>query len=71
MRKADIAAAVGLSTFGLSSPAQVIATKFVDGDAPKGTEMQRPLCPYPQRARSKGEGDASAAASFACAVDKN
>jgi len=52
------------------APAQVIATKFVDGDASKGIEMQRPLCPYPQRAWYKGDGDTSAAASFACAVDK-
>jgi feruloyl esterase len=52
------------------APAQVIATKFVGGDASKGIEMQRPLCPYPQRAWYKGEGDTSAAANFACAVDK-
>jgi feruloyl esterase len=52
------------------APAQVIATKFVDGDASKGIEMQRPLCPFPQRAWYKGDGDANAAANFACAVDK-
>jgi feruloyl esterase len=52
------------------APAQVIATKFVGGDASKGIEMQRPLCPYPQRAWYKGDGDTGAAASFACAVDK-
>ena len=52
------------------APAQVIATKFVGGDASKGIEMQRPLCPYPQRAWYKGDGDTSAAANFACAVDK-
>ena len=52
------------------APARVIATKFVGGDASKGIEMQRPLCPYPQRAWYKGEGDTNAAANFACAVDK-
>ena len=50
------------------APAQVIATKFVDGDASKGIAMQRPLCPYPQRAWYKGEGDANSAANFVCAV---
>ncbi len=52
------------------APDQVIATKYVGGDASKGIEMQRPLCPYPQRAWYKGEGDTNAAASFVCAVDK-
>jgi feruloyl esterase len=52
------------------APDQVIATKFVDGDAAKGVEMQRPLCPYPQRAWYKGEGDTNAAASFVCSVDR-
>jgi feruloyl esterase len=52
------------------APAQVIATKFVDGDASKGIEMQRPLCPYPQRAWYKGDGDTNAAANFTCAVDR-
>ena len=52
------------------APDQVVATKFVGGDATKGIEMQRPLCPYPQKAWYKGDGDVSAAASFVCAVDK-
>ena len=52
------------------APDQVIATKFVDGDASKGIEMQRPLCPYPQRAWYKGDGDTNSAANFVCAVDK-
>ena len=52
------------------APAQVIATKFVDGDASKGIEMQRPLCPYPERAWYKGDGDTNSAANFVCAVDK-
>jgi feruloyl esterase len=52
------------------APAEVVATKFVGGDASKGIEMHRPLCPYPQRAWYKGDGDANSAASFVCAVDK-
>jgi feruloyl esterase len=50
------------------APAQVIATKFVDGDASKGIEMQRPLCPYPQRAWYKGDGDVNSAANFVCSI---
>ena len=49
------------------APAEVIATKFVGGDGSKGVEMQRPLCPYPERAQYKGQGDTNAAASFVCA----
>jgi feruloyl esterase len=52
------------------APDQVIATKFVGGDASKGIEMQRPLCPYPQRAWYKGDGDTNAATNFVCAVKK-
>ena len=48
------------------APVRVIATKFVDGDASKGVEMQRPLCPYPESAQYKGDGDANAAANFVC-----
>jgi hypothetical protein len=52
------------------APAQVVATKFVGDDASKGIGMQRPLCPYPQRAWYKGDGDTNSAANFVCAVDK-
>ncbi len=52
------------------APAEVVATKFVGDDASKGIEMQRPLCPFPQRAWYKGDGDANSAANFVCAVDK-
>ena len=48
------------------APAHVIATKFVGGDASKGVEMQRPLCPYPLSAQYKGNGDVNAAANFIC-----
>jgi len=49
------------------APTRVVATKFVDGDPAKGIAMQRPLCPYPQRARYKGAGDPADAGSFVCA----
>ena len=52
------------------APDRVIATKYVSDDASKGVEMQRPLCPYPQRAWYKGDGDANSAANFICAVEK-
>ncbi len=52
------------------APDKVVATAYVGGDQTKGVAMQRPLCPYPQRAWYKGEGDANAAANFVCAVDK-
>ena len=50
------------------APAQIIATKFVGDDASKGIAMQRPLCPYPQRAWYKGDGDTNDAKNFACAA---
>lgn len=51
-------------------PAQVIATKFVSDDAAEGIAMQRPICPYPQKAWYKGDGDANDAANFVCAASK-
>jgi feruloyl esterase len=52
------------------APDRVVATAYVGGDQTKGVAMQRPLCPYPQRAWYKGGGDANAAANFVCAADK-
>jgi hypothetical protein len=52
------------------APSQVVATKFVDDDPSKGIAMQRPLCPYPQKAWYKGEGDTNDAANFVCATKK-
>jgi feruloyl esterase len=66
----DIFSALSHWVEGGVAPDQVIATKFVDGDASKGIEMQRPHCPYPQRAWNKEDGDANSAANFVCAVDK-
>lgn len=50
------------------APAQVVATKFVDDAPAKGIAMQRPLCPFPQKAWYKGSGDTNDAASFVCAT---
>jgi feruloyl esterase len=48
-------------------PATIPATKFVNDKPEQGVAFSRPLCPYPQRARFKGEGDPNDAASFVCA----
>ena len=52
-----------------AAPRHVIATSYVGNDASKGIAMQRPLCPYPQKAWYKGEGDTNDAANYTCAVD--
>jgi len=53
-----------------SAPAQVVATKYVDDDPSKGIALQRPLCPYPQKAWYNGAGDPNDAANFTCASQK-
>ncbi|HEX7081611.1 MAG TPA: tannase/feruloyl esterase family alpha/beta hydrolase [Gammaproteobacteria bacterium] len=45
-----------------SAPDKLVAKKVVDG----ATVRSRPLCPYPQVARYKGEGSPDDAASFEC-----
>jgi feruloyl esterase len=48
-------------------PTEVVATSFVDTKDPsKGIAMQRPLCPYPQKAWYKGSGDSKDADNFVC-----
>jgi len=49
------------------APDQIIATKF-SGEEPGRIAMQRPLCPYPQRAAYRGIGSTAAAGSFSCAA---
>jgi feruloyl esterase len=53
-----------------AAPAQIVATKFVGDDPVKGIAMQRPLCPYPQKAWYNGGGDPNIAGNFTCAVEK-
>jgi len=50
------------------APAAIVATKNEDG-GPKGVQMTRPLCPYPQTAKYKGEGDTNKAGNFACVAE--
>lgn len=51
------------------APEQVTATRYIDDTPAKGIAMQRPLCPYPQKAWYKGTGDTHAATSFTCSVE--
>jgi hypothetical protein len=58
-----------------TAPAEIIATKTADegpgGGAQQGTaKMTRPLCPFPQVAQYKGNGDTNAAENFVCAAPK-
>jgi len=53
-----------------TAPSQVLATKYVDDTPAKGIAMQRPLCPYPQKAWYKGSGDTVDPNSFVCAATK-
>ena len=49
-----------------AAPATLVATKYAS-DRKKEVLATRPLCPHPQVARYKGQGDPNDAASFACA----
>ena len=51
---------------GGEAPSTVVATKYGDDDPKKGVKATRPLCPYPQTATYKGQGDPGDAASFVC-----
>jgi hypothetical protein len=53
-----------------AAPAQVIATRYVDGDPAKGVAFQRPLCPYPQVSTYSGSGEMKDAANFSCVAPK-
>ncbi len=50
-----------------SAPSAIVATKHVNDDPAKGVQATRPLCPYPQMAKYKGQGDPKDAAAFVCA----
>ena len=49
------------------APGRIIATKFSSADASE-VEMQRPICPYPQKAVYRGTGSTRAAANFVCTL---
>ena len=51
----DLFVALGAWVEDKKTPTEVVATSYVDNkDASKGIAMQRPLCPYPQKAWYKG-----------------
>jgi hypothetical protein len=50
------------------APSAIIATKYADGDPAKGVKMTRPLCPYPQVAKHRGQGDSNDAGNFVCVL---
>jgi hypothetical protein len=47
------------------APERIVATRFSTEDRGR-IEMQRPLCPYPQRAVYRGTGSTAAAGNFQC-----
>lgn len=47
------------------APDRIVATRFSSEDGGR-IDMQRPLCPYPQRAVYRGTGSAHAESSFRC-----
>lgn len=52
-------------TDGGAAPGSIIATKFAATETSQ-VEMQRPLCPYPNKARYLGVGSTRAPANFTC-----
>jgi Tannase and feruloyl esterase len=52
-----------------TTPSTIIASKFAGEDRQHAT-MTRPLCPYPQAAKYKGNGDTNDAANFVCATSR-
>jgi hypothetical protein len=50
-----------------NAPSAIIATKDAEGAQANTAKMTRPLCPYPQVAKYKGQGDPNDAANFVCA----
>jgi feruloyl esterase len=48
------------------APSRIVASKFTEDDRAKGVIFQRPICPYPEVARYRGDGDRTAASSFVC-----
>lgn len=52
-----------------TAPSAIIASKF-EGQDHSHASMTRPLCPYPQSAKYKGNGDTNDAANFSCVAGK-
>jgi hypothetical protein len=51
-----------------NAPSAIIATKDAGGAPANTAKMTRPLCPYPQVAKYKGQGDPNDAGNFVCAL---
>jgi hypothetical protein len=66
----DVFAAMTRWAEGGEAPSRIIATKYIDDVPAKGVALQRPLCPYPQKAWYKGAGSTGDAASFVCATKR-
>jgi len=52
-----------------TAPAEVVATKYTGDNPSKPVQMTRPLCPYPQVAKYKGNGDANDHHNFVCSAN--
>lgn len=48
------------------APEEIVATKFVNDTVALGVKRQRPICPYPSRARYDGVGNPDLAESWKC-----
>lgn len=61
----DIFSALIAWTQSGKAPGQIVATKFSSADKNR-VDMQRPLCPYPEKIAYRGKGSTRSADSFAC-----
>jgi feruloyl esterase len=50
------------------APDKIIATKYVDENPAKGTQITRPICPYPEIPQYTGTGSTAVSTSFVCAA---
>lgn len=64
----DILLALMRWTEGGQAPDRIIATKWHNDTLPDEVSRQRPLCPYPERARYSGQGNPDEAASWKCSA---
>jgi feruloyl esterase len=48
------------------APDRIIATKYVNEDPAKGTQITRPICPYPEIPLYTGTGSTAVSTSFVC-----
>ena len=51
-----------------AAPSRIVATKYIEDNPAKGIALQRPLCPWPQKAWYTG-GETSDPHNFTCAVN--